>query len=120
MPKKYKSLLNYYIDKDFNPVPINISSKERYKEHKKKRLNLLVNHLNIPEQTFNNVQVIEFGSNSGENSIVLAELNSKLTLVEPNPKMIKHIIKNYTRFDLSKRLIRFSKIVFCSKLNFNL
>ena len=104
--KKYNSLLNYYVDRNFNPVPIKLNSSENYINHKKKRLNLLVNHLKIPEIAFSNSSVIEFGCNSGENSIVLAELNSKITLIEPNNKMIKEIEKNYSKLNLTKNLIK--------------
>ena len=96
------NLYSYYIEKNFNPVPISLDSKKELKLHIAKRNNLLQNHLKIKLSDFNKKKILEFGCNSGENSLVLAKLGAHLTLVEPNKVMIPLIKQNFKKFKKKK------------------
>lgn len=98
------NLYSYYINKNFNPVPITLSSKKQFKEHILKRNNLIQNHLKMKLSDFNSKKILEFGCNSGENSLVLANLGASLTLVEPNQIMIPLIYRNFKKYNKNKFL----------------
>ena len=91
--RKSSTLLDYYRDHNLNPVPIAIDTENEWNEHVKKRRNLYERHLKIPLSFFSEKDVIEFGCNSGENSLYLAYLGAKLTLVEPNEKVHPRLMK---------------------------
>ena len=78
------SLLEYYRKNVFNPVPISVEDHKIWNAHVAKRRNLYERHLGIPLPLLRDRSVIEFGCNSGENSLVLAMHGANLTLVEPN------------------------------------
>lgn len=64
------SLLEYYRKNTFNPVPISVEDHEIWNDHVAKRRNLYERHLGIPLALLRDLAVIEFGCNSGENSLV--------------------------------------------------
>ena len=97
-------LYKYYFDKKIDPVPINLNNKKNYLDHKRKRINLLTNHLKIKPKDFLNKNIIEFGCNTGENSLIISKLGGKLTLVEPNELAISKIVKNFKKHKELKRL----------------
>ena len=91
------SLLDHYISKKLNPVPIKFNSKKNLVVHFKKRKNLIQNHLKIPEITLNNSKYLEFGCNGGENACYFAKNGSNIYLVEPNQRIHELIFKNFEK-----------------------
>ena len=97
-------LYKYYFDNEIDPVPINLNNRKNYLDHKRKRMNLLVNHLKIKPKDFLNKNIIEFGCNTGENALIISKLGGKLTLVEPNELAVSKIVKNFKKYNELKRL----------------
>ena len=91
------SLLKYYQEQDFNPVPIDVEDRVVWEAHAEVRRNLYEKRLMIPLSFFKERAVLEFGCNSGENALHLASIGSKMTLVEPNDMVLprlKTLFKN--------------------------
>lgn len=91
------TVLKYYIEEKFNPVPIIFSSKKNIEKHYEKRINLLENHLKIPLTLLKGKDVLEFGCNGGENACVLASYGANVYLVEPNKEMHNLIKRNFKK-----------------------
>ena len=104
MKNKDSSVLEYYQEREFNPVPIPVETKETWEIQRKKRINLLQNHLRIPTNFIKNKHIIEFGCNSGENALVLADLGAHLTLVEPNDQVIPRLELNFKSQNLYNQI----------------
>ncbi|MFB0566234.1 MAG: class I SAM-dependent methyltransferase [Candidatus Aminicenantaceae bacterium] len=104
-----KSLLSYYQDYHFNPVPIPLEDEASWKAHFAKRHNLYQRHLGIPISFFSDRSVLEFGCNSGENSLVLASAGANLTLVEPNDQVLPRLKALFKKFDLEARITELVK-----------
>lgn len=98
------SLLEYYRKNTFNPVPISVEDHEIWNDHVAKRRNLYERHLGIPLALLRDLAVIEFGCNSGENSLVLAMYGANLTLVEPNEQVLPRLSFLFDKFGLSSRI----------------
>lgn len=99
------SLLNYYQRNRFNPVPISVEERSIWEEHFAKRLNLYQRHLMIPFALLHNRSILEFGCNSGENSLVFAAVGADLTLVEPNSDVWPRLQQLFRKFDLEERIV---------------
>jgi len=104
LSSEYSSLLEYYQKNFFNPVPISIENRDVWENHVAKRRNLYDHHLGIPIPLFRDRSVIEFGCNSGENSLVLAQAGANLTLVEPNEQVVPRLRKLFEEFGLIDRI----------------
>ena len=98
------TLLDYYQNSKIDPVAIETHGK-KWIRHKQCRVNLYENHLKIPISWFNDRQILEFGPNGGENSLILAEYGASVTLVEPRLEMHENIIKLYKKASLYDNLI---------------
>ena len=96
--------LSYYLDHNFNPVPINVESQSGWLSQKAKRRNLYETHLGIPLSLLNGRDILEFGCNSGENALVLASVGANLTLVEPNHQVLPRLESLFAQFGLSDRI----------------
>lgn len=99
------TLLAYYIDNGINPVPISLLDDVAWQIHVAKRRNLYERHLGIPLSLLRDRSIIEFGCNSGENSLVLASMGANLTLVEPNPQAVARLVQLFSSFGLRDRLV---------------
>jgi SAM-dependent methyltransferase len=99
------SLLTYYQDNRFNPVPIALDTSRDWQAHFAKRRNLYERHLGIPLSLLQGRSVLEFGPNSGENALILASVGANLTLVEPNEQVLPGIRSLFSRFGLEERII---------------
>lgn len=104
MSQQPASLVDYYRQNRFNPVPISLATDEALATHNAKRVNLYSGHLGIPLGLLSGQQVLEFGCNSGENSVILARHGADLTLVEPNEQVHGRLRDVFAAFDLSNRL----------------
>lgn len=100
-----ESLLNYYRDNTFNPVPIALEDKAAWELHFVKRRNLYERHLGIPLALLRDRSVLEFGCNSGENALVLASSGANLTLVEPNEQVLPRLRMLFEKFNLQERIV---------------
>ena len=100
-----ETLLSYYQDHAFNPVPIALEDAGAWRAHHAKRHNLIENHLKIPLALLRGREVLEFGCNSGENALVLAAAGARLTLVEPNGQVLPRLRRNFARFGLEEALV---------------
>ena len=103
------SVLKYYKENKFNPVPIKFSSINNINNHFKKRINLLDNHLNINLHFLQNKDILEFGCNGGENACLLAKYGANLYLVEPHLRIHQLIKKNFQKVKKLKKLKMLSK-----------
>jgi len=100
-----KSLLAYYQQSRFNPVPIALESQTAWETHCAKRLNLYQRHLGIPFSLLHDRSVLEFGCNTGENALVLASVGANLTLVEPNEQAFPRLKALFKKFGLEERIV---------------
>jgi len=104
--EKKQSLLGYYQEHEVNPVLIRVEDDREWKTHVRRRRNLYTNHLMIPPVSFKGAAVLEFGCNSGENALFLASLGARLTLVEPNHKVLPRLKDLFKRFGFEDRIDR--------------
>jgi SAM-dependent methyltransferase len=95
-----KTLLEYYQSNDINPVPIDVSSADGWEAQVAKRVNLY-RHLGVHVPLLAGQSVLEFGCNSGENSLVLASHDAKVNLVEPNHKVLPRLRELYAKAGLA-------------------
>jgi SAM-dependent methyltransferase len=58
----------------------------------------------LPRRLFEGARLLEFGPDSGENSLAFATLGAELTLAEPNPNAVPRIKTYFNRFGLEARL----------------
>ncbi len=100
------SLLAYYQQNHFNPVPIAVENQSTWESHFGKRGSLYERHLGIPLFLLSGRSVLEFGCNSGENALVLASVGANLTLVEPNRQVLPRLKTLFKKFDLEKHIVR--------------
>src|SRR5438874_1781855 len=100
----FDSLLAYYQQSKFNPVPVSLDTPQAWLSHCAKRRSLYERHLSIPLALIRDKTVLEFGCNTGENSLVLASLGAKLTLVEPNEQALEALRWNFKRFGLESQI----------------
>lgn len=98
------SLVNFYIEEKFNPVPITFLKKKNILKHFNKRKNLLEKHLKIPLFLLKDKEILEFGCNGGENACLMALHGANIYLVEPNVKMHKLIKSNFKKIGKIKNL----------------
>ncbi len=103
--RKHASMVDYYQKNQFNPVPFAIENKKVWNGLILNRKNLYERHLGIPFLTFKGKSVLEFGCNSGENSLVLADAGAKLTLVEPNGQALPRLEMLFDKFGLSQNIV---------------
>jgi SAM-dependent methyltransferase len=101
-----KSLLQYYQENQFNPVPIALDELLAWESHFAKRRNLYERHLGIPISLLSVRSILEFGCNSGENALVLAAAGANLTLVEPNEQVLPRLKTLFQQFGLTERIVQ--------------
>lgn len=103
-----ESLLSYYQQNNFNPVPIALDTPSAWQTHLARRRNLYERHLGIPMSLLRERSVIEFGCNSGENALVLASVGANLTLVEPNEQVWPRLRTLFGHYGLEDRIMALS------------
>ncbi|MDO9084083.1 MAG: methyltransferase domain-containing protein, partial [Humidesulfovibrio sp.] len=110
MSAQAATLVDYYRQNLFNPVPIDLRTPEALAAHTAKRRNLYEGHLGIPLGLLSGQKVLEFGCNSGENAVVLARCGADLTLVEPNEQAHGRLRDVFSAFGLTERLSALSSL----------
>lgn len=96
--------VDYYDAIKLNPVGHNISDRERFLAHERKRRNLLEHHLKLPLRLLDGKRVLEFGPASGENAVVLARHGARMTLVEPLDYLAAELKAKFAAFGVSDRI----------------
>ncbi|MBM7866694.1 methyltransferase domain-containing protein [Heliobacterium gestii] len=86
------SQADFYKQEAFNPTSFDISDEETYRDHARKRMNLYVNRLKLPQALWKDRQVLEVGCASGENALVLAELGARFTFVEALQPFVDRLV----------------------------
>ncbi|GAG18084.1 unnamed protein product, partial [marine sediment metagenome] len=99
--KQADSLYDYYGASEKLPTHAAFSSGEQLEAYQQQRAALFQKHLFIPLGIFQNARLVEFGPDSGENSLVFGLWGSSLTLVEPNTRARPEIQRYFERFSLT-------------------
>jgi Methyltransferase domain len=102
---KSDNMFDYYREQAVLPTYGRFQSAEDLQAHERSRRSLFTNRLHLPCQIFSDAQLIEFGPDSGENSLVFALWGAWCTLVEPNPKALPVIEEYFQRFNLKDKLV---------------
>lgn len=110
MPCRKEGLYTYYQEKDVLPTYARFSCIEDLNRYKGQREQFFVEKLYLPTQMFKNADLIEFGPDSGENSLVFADWGASITLVEPNPKAWPYISDYFENFNFKERLVSIEKV----------
>ena len=101
----------YYQAKDILPTYARFSKKESLDKYNLFRYKFFLEKLYLPPQMFKGASLVEFGPDSGENSLVFADWGANLTLVEPNPNAWPRIMDNFqTPFARGQRPCPFHRV----------
>jgi hypothetical protein len=98
-----EGLYDYYATKTIRPTHANFSDENELASYAELRQKVF-HRLMFPPDMFFGKRVLEFGPDTGENSLVFAQWGSRLTLVEPNREAHPYIQKYFEKFRLSDRL----------------
>lgn len=105
-----EKLYQYYQEKGILPTYAGFSSVQDLQRHKNRRARLFLDKLYLSPRMFQNSRLVEFGPDSGENSLVFASWGASVTLVEPNPNAWFHILNYFEKFGLSNKLSSLIKL----------
>jgi hypothetical protein len=97
-------LYEYYEQRKFSPTFANFADEEAFGRYERMRRSLFTAHFHLPTSLFRGASLLEFGPDSGENSLVFARWGAHLTLVEPNTNSHPLIRSYFDRFGLGERL----------------
>jgi len=106
---KHGTLHEYYGQQEFLPTYGAFKSDQDLKVHEQHRRRLFTDKLYLPPRAFLNSRLLEFGPDSGENSLVFARWGADCTLVEPNPKAHPAIQEYFKQYNLSDKLRRLER-----------
>lgn len=89
----------YYATKHIQPTfaDFDEAGLANYEDMRKR----VFNRLKFPAEMFYGKQVLEFGPDTGENSLVFAQWGANMTLVEPNPNALTYIHQNFSKFGMT-------------------
>ena len=107
--QKYKpgEMHKYYEQNNFLPTDASFKSSRQLNDYEKSR-KILFSKLKIPQRIFEGAQLIEFGPDTGENTLVYAKWGSKIYVVEPNPSALKVLKENFTQYNYLSNVSCFS------------
>ena len=89
---------------DFNPVGDESFKIYQFQSLLKQRKSLFNDFLKFPLNLLENKEILEFGTASGEKTLVYAHYKSKIYAVESNKKFIQSLKKNFQKFNLNIKL----------------
>lgn len=98
-------LYHYYKTKEILPTYAKFASGEDLRRYRNHRESFFRDKLRLPPHMFRGAQLVEFGPDCGENSLVFATWGADVTLVEPNPNSWPIIEAYFKRFQLTDRLV---------------
>lgn len=84
-----------------------LNDKSFVKRYERNLFDLFQNRLKFPLTMFNNAKVLEFGSGTGEKSILFSKHGAHLTCVEFNDKSIKRHKELIQKFAIPQKKIKF-------------
>jgi SAM-dependent methyltransferase len=98
-------LYRYYQQSELLPTFARLQSEQQLRAYEAGRAATFEKWLHLPRRVFAGADVLEFGPDSGENSLVFARWGASLTLAEPNPRCWEQIERYFDRFGLSRHLV---------------
>jgi len=106
----YQNMYEYYENMNISPTYGGFKSWDDLTLYEWERRKLFEEKLYLPTKIFKNSRLIEFGPDSGENSLVFAMWDANCTLVEPNEKAHEMINHYFKKFKLSHKLHNMSRL----------
>ena len=88
---KYNKLDQFYQNNKIKASFRNLNTKKKMEDYCLQRQRFFNDKIGLNKQFFKDIDLLEFGPESGENSIAFAKKNANLTLVEPNNESCKRI-----------------------------
>ncbi len=110
-----ETLYEYYSTQGVRPTYANFDGESELAEYEVLRRNVFY-RLMLPPTFFAGKRLLEFGPDTGENSLVFAKWGARLTLVEPNVEAHPYIRRYFSEFNLDALL---ENIVAASLLDFS-
>lgn len=104
MNRAPESMHEYYETQGILPTVASLPNTAALRLYVSQREKIFLENLHLPPDVFKGADVLEFGPDSGENALVLANWGAKLTLVEPNPRAWPMIVGNFKKFKLEDHL----------------
>lgn len=92
-------LYEYYATHNIRPTFADFDDDAELSKYEKLRKNVFF-RLMFPSATFSGKRVLEFGPDTGENSLVFARWGAHLTLVEPNVEAHSYIRRYFSKFKM--------------------
>jgi hypothetical protein len=109
-----EKMYEYYAAQDVQPTYADFSGDAELSKYARLRKDVF-SRLVLPPAIFNGKRVLEFGPDTGENSLVFAQWGARLTLVEPNKEAHPYIRRYFSKFGMEQRL---DDVVSASLLDF--
>lgn len=97
-------MYQYYQKQDILPTYGDFKTFNDLEAYERERRSLFTEKLYLPARLFHNSQLIEFGPDAGENSLVFALWGAHCKLIEPNIKSHSFIKNYFEKFGLSHKL----------------
>lgn len=94
----------YYKEQEVLPTFARFTTIEQLEQYERQRYHVFCEKLRLPIRMFEGARIVEFGPDSGENSLVFARWGASLTLAEPNPNAHPRILEYFDRFNLRDKL----------------
>lgn len=108
-------LYDYYLTQTIRPTHADFSSDTQLSKYAELRKNVF-SRLTFPSALFSGKRVLEFGPDTGENSLVFAQWGARITLVEPNEEAHSYIRRYFSKFQLIGNL---NDVIAASLLEFS-
>src|ERR1017187_1060891 len=96
-------LYDYYLTQTIRPTHADFGSDTELSRYAELRKHVF-NRLTFPPALFAGKRVLEFGPDTGENSLIFAQWGARLTLVEPNEEAHSYIRRYFSKFQLNDSL----------------
>jgi hypothetical protein len=109
-----EKMYEYYAAQDVQPTYADFSGDAELFKYAKVRNDVFF-RMSLPPALFRDKELLEFGPDTGENSLVFAQWGANVTLVEPNKEAHPYIQRYFSKFKLEKSL---KEIVAKSVLDF--
>jgi hypothetical protein len=100
----YKTLFDYYLSQELFPTHGGFGDEAALARHEEHRRALFMEKLRLPPRLFKTASLLEFGPDTGENSLIFARWGAQCSLCEPNTKAHPIIRDYFKRFDLQEKL----------------
>lgn len=98
-----RTMYDYYASQSIKPTYAEFTTQSQIEAYTELRRHVF-RRLMLPSTYFEGKNILEFGPDTGENSIVFAEWGATVSLVEPNITAHHYIHRYFTNFGLEDRL----------------